>query len=117
MRRSDEDSIGWDPIHKYTSSRFDVVHVNVAIFCNEIYDVVFGGDLHRYREIVLGFGREENVHSLLWERLVTGRCLANLCQENINYSLNIYTPSIKHIRIYKFVSAVYTELIKNCNDR
>lgn len=78
MGRRHKDGIRGDSVHVDAGPGLDVIHVYVAVFGDQVDDVVLGGHLHGYREVVLGFSGEEHVHRFLGEGLVAPRSLANL---------------------------------------
>lgn len=79
MGRRYEDRVRRDPVHIDTGSGLNIIHMNVAVFGDQVDDVILRGHLHGDREIVLGLRGEEYVDSFLEERLVACWSLADLC--------------------------------------
>ena len=65
MFASDEHGFARDSVHVETSSSFEVVKVNETVLGDEVDDAGSSRDLHGDREIVGGFGREEDVDCFL----------------------------------------------------
>lgn len=78
MGGGDKNRLAGDAVHINTCSALYVVHVDVAVFGDQIYDVVLGRHLHGDGEVVLRLGREEHVYCLLGEGLVAGGALSHL---------------------------------------
>ena len=79
MRSRHEDGIRRNPVHINTGSSLYVIHVYVAVFGDQVDDVILRGDLHRHGEVVLGFSWEEYIDGFLEEGLVACWGLADLC--------------------------------------
>lgn len=109
MRRSDEDGIRRDPIHVDTRAGLDIVHVYVAVLGDQVYYVILRRDLHSDWEVVLSFGREENVHSFLWERLVAGWCLADLCGTRILFIQVVFVGIQCDIKLMNHLRSLQTD--------
>jgi len=77
VRRCDEDSVSADAVHEDTCACLNIVNVDVAVFGDQIEDVVFGGGLHGDGEVVLGLGWERDVDCFLDEGRVAGVGLAD----------------------------------------
>lgn len=71
MLRCDEDSFTADAIHVDADARFEIVQVNKAVLGDEVDNIILLADLHRYREVVAGFGREKDVYGLLSKGRIT----------------------------------------------
>lgn len=65
-----EDCLARNSVHVNADTALEIVEVNETVLGDQIDDSVFLRDLHRYREVVVGFWREVYVDSLLGERRV-----------------------------------------------
>lgn len=68
---SHEDGVSTDSVHVYADTSLDVIEMNVTIFSNKIYDVIFWRHLHGHREIILGLRWKKDINCFLRIGLVS----------------------------------------------